>query len=459
MTAPLSYADSAFRIISRRLLPLFLIGQMLMNIDRSSISYAALQINETLGISAEMFGLAAGIFFVGYSIFEVPSNLALQRVGATKWIGALVFGWGVVTTLQAFVPNAETLIALRFLMGVFEGGFTPGVIFTITLWLPSAQRGRALALTLLAVPLAGTIGGPLAGLLLGMQWLGLDGWQWLFIMCGGATIVFALVWTRVVPTGPQEAKWLPVPERDALLQTLELERKAQTLDPHSSASFLHAIKTWPVWVYSVAYLGICGGYFGIFFWLPQIIQKGFASLSPLENGLLAAIPFVMAMITMTVLGRTQDKSGDRRWHLAALGLASGLALVLSLLISSHVVAFAALCVAVACALTYIALFWASPMSVLSATAAAGGIALINSIGNLGGFLGPYLTGILAGDAHEFGRATVFFAGMLLIAGAVPIVFRSLFPSLGQIAQRAELALRGSGDAVHPAAHPVSGETR
>ncbi|KAA0086991.1 MFS transporter [Mycolicibacterium sp. P9-64] len=442
------YADSAFRIISRRLLPLFLIGQLLMNIDRSSISYAALQINETLGISAEMFGLAAGIFFIGYALFEVPSNLVLQRVGATKWIGILVFGWGVVTALQAFVPNGEVLIGLRFLMGAFEGGFTPGVIYTITLWLPSAQRGRALALTLLAVPLAGMIGGPIAGLLMGLQWLGLDGWQWLFLMAGGATTVFAIAWFRLVPAGPEAAGWLPAAERAALRHSLELEREAQALDPHSSKSFLHALRTWPVWVYTLTYFTICVGYFGTFFWLPQIIKKGFASVSTLENGLLAAIPFVIAMVTMTVLGRSQDRTGDRRWHLAALGIVSALALASSLLVSSHVIGFAALCIAIACALTFIALFWASPMSVLTATAAAGGIALINCMGNLGGFVGPYFAGILAGENHEFARATAFFAGSLLIAGIIPVFFKGLFPSLSDIARRTEL-VRESTEVAEP----------
>ncbi|MET0451857.1 MAG: MFS transporter [Mycobacterium sp.] len=456
MTISEPYADSAFRIISRRLLPLFLIGQLLMNIDRSSISYAALQINETLGITAEMFGLAAGIFFIGYAIFEVPSNLALQRVGATKWIGTLVFGWGIVTALQAFVPNGEVLVALRFLMGAFEGGFTPGVIFTITLWLPSAQRGRALALTLLAVPLAGMIGGPLAGLVMGLQWLGLDGWQWLFLLAGGVTALFAIAWFRLVPAGPEDAAWLPAAERAALARSLDREQQAQALDPHGSKSFGHALRTWPVWVYSLTYFSICVGYFGTFFWLPQIIKKGFASVSPLENGLLAAIPFVIAMVTMTVLGRSQDRTGDRRWHLASLGVVAGLALTLSLLVSSHAVAFGALCVAIACALTFIALFWASPMSVLTATAAAGGIALINCVGNLGGFVGPYAAGILAGEEHEFARATVFFAVALLIAGIIPIAFKGLFPSLRQIAERAEVAL---GSDVAAGSQPVVGEPR
>lgn len=450
------HADKAFQIISRRLLPLFLIGQLLMNIDRSSISYAALQINETLGISAEVFGLAAGIFFIGYALFEIPSNLVLQRVGAKKWIGILIFGWGLVTALQAFVPNGEVLVALRFLMGVFEGGFTPGVIFTITLWLPSAQRGRALALTLLAVPLAGVIGGPLAGLLLGLQWLGMAGWQWLFLTAGVTTAIFALAWSRLVPAGPEQAAWLPAPERAALKRSLELEREAQALDPHGSKDFLHALRTWPVWIYSLTYFAICVGYFGTFFWLPQIIKKGFASVSTLENGLLAAIPFIIAMVTMTVLARSQDRTGDRRWHLAALGIIAGLALALSLVVSSNVIAFAALCVAIACALTFIALFWASPMSVLTATAAAGGIALINCLGNLGGFVGPYVAGILAGANHEFTRATAFFAGVLLVAGSIPVLFKALFPSLREIAHRAEL-VRGPAPVAEPSA--VAGELR
>ena len=225
MTTPHALAERTFRLVARKLLPMFIIGQMLLQIDRSNISFAALQMNHALGVTSEVFGLAAGIFFIGYALFEVPSNLILQRIATPKWLGALLLCWGSLTLLQAFSPNATVLVMLRFLLGVFEGGFIPGMLFVLTLWLPAAQRGRAVAITTLAVPVAAIIGGPFAGSLLQLRAAGLAGWQWLFLVEGAATAVFALVWMRIIPRGPEQARWLPPANRKALRSVRDFARK------------------------------------------------------------------------------------------------------------------------------------------------------------------------------------------------------------------------------------------
>lgn len=436
MTIPHPLAERTFRLVAMRLLPMFLIGEALLQIDRSSISFAALQMNQALGVTSEVFGLAAGIFFVGYALFEVPSNLILQRVAANKWMGALVLFWGAVTMLQAFAPNAAVVVALRFLLGVFEGGFIPGMLYVLTLWLPAAQRGRAVAITTLAVPVAAIIGGPLAGSLLQVKAAGLAGWQWLFLVEGTATAVFALVWIRILPRGPEQARWLPAANRKALIEIIEAERAVQVADDHSAHSFAAALRTRPVWVYVGSYLTMSIGYYGIFFWLPQIIKSGFKGLTSFENGLVSAVPFVCGAIVLVLVGRNSDRTGDRRWHLASLGFVAAAGLLLSLVVGNPFVAFVALCVALSCGISYIGVFWSSPMTVLSAAAAAGGIAVINSIGNLGGFLGPYVAGVLTGPSHNFGRAIAFFAAALMVTGTIPVIFRKQFPSVREIVERA-----------------------
>jgi ACS family tartrate transporter-like MFS transporter len=435
MTTPHPLAERTFRLVAVKLLPMFVIGQTLLQIDRSSISFAALQMNQALGLTSEVFGLAAGIFFIGYALFEVPSNLMLQRVGANKWIGALVLSWGAATVLQAFASSATMVVVLRFLLGVFEGGYLPGMLYVLTRWLPAAQRGRAVTITTVAVPVAAIIGGPLAGSLLQLNAAGLAGWQWLFLVEGAATTVFAIVWIRLVPRGPEQARWLPRANRKALTEVLEAERAVHAAEDHSARSFAAALRTRPVWVYVAAYLTLSIGYYGIFFWLPQILKSGFKGLTSFENGLVSAVPFACAAIALVLVGRTSDRTGDRRWHLASFGFVAAAGLLLSLVVGNPIAAFIALCVALSCGIGYLAVFWSSPMTMLSAAAAAGGIAVINSIGNLGGFLGPYLAGLLTGPSHNFSHAIAFFAAALVLAGTIPVIFRKQFPSVREIAER------------------------
>ncbi|APZ50769.1 MFS transporter [Salipiger abyssi] len=425
-----------FYKISINLLPFFFMGQLIMNIDRSGISYAALPMRDSIGLTPEAFGLAAGIFFVGYALIEIPSNLLLEKIGATRWVSGLIVCWGLTTGCLAFVTDSTSLILLRFLMGVFEGGYTPAMLYLITLWVPQARRGRAYSLFLLSVPLAGLVGGPISGFLLGIEYGGFEGWQWLFIVEGVVTVCFGVYWAMGVPNAPQQAKWLTEHQKTALLEELELERRAQNSREHGTSSLLQALKTPPVWIYSLGLFAMGMGMLGILMWLPQLIQHGFPSLTSLENGILAGVPFAFAMCTLYILGWTQDKTGDRRWHLATLGLTSGAALLLSLLSPSSVVAYAALCIAVSCSFTFAALWWPSPTSVLSATAAAGGLALINGVGNLGGFVGPYVAGLFfEGGEDGFMRTTAFFGIVMMIAGMWPIIFSKLFPSARELEAR------------------------
>lgn len=422
-----------FSKITIHLLPFFFLGQLIMNIDRSGISYAALSMRESIGLTPEAFGLAAGIFFVGYALFEIPSNLMLHKIGATRWVSGLLILWGATTVCLSLATNTTSLVILRFLLGVFEGGYTPAMLYLITIWVPQKYRGRAFSLFLISVPLAGMVGGPIAGGLLGMRAGGLEGWHWLFIVEGVVTVLFGVVWAMFVPKSPEQANWLTAGEKRALSQELELERHVQNSRGHGTSDFLYALKTAPVWIYSLGYFAMCLGALGILMWLPQMIQHGFPSLTPFQNGVLAGIPFAFAICTLFVLGRTQDKTGDRRWHLSALGLISGSALLLSLLSPSPIVAYIALCIAVACSFSFAALWWPSPTSVLSATAAAGGLALINSLGNLGGFVGPYVAGILLQRGNgDFVQATAFFGIVILIAGLWPIIFSRLFPNVREL---------------------------
>lgn len=440
-------AERAFGLVARRLIPLFVLGLVLMQIDRSNISFAALQLSKAHGLTAELFGLAAGIFFVGYALFELPSNMVLQRVAVNRWLGTLLLLWGGMTALQAFAPNATFLICIRFVLGAFEGGFLPGVIYVLTLWLPAAHRSRASALVTLAAPLGAIIGGPLAGSLLGLSVAGLAGWQCLFLIEGVATALYGLVFMAVIPRGPDKARWLPAPHRKALMDTLAAERATRAADHHNARTFAGALKKPAMWIYAMAYMIMAIGFYGILFWLPQIIQNGFPGLTTSENGFLSAIPFSCAALTLVLVGYTSDRTGDRRWHLVAFGLVSAAGLLLSNVFGNPVVAFVALCIAISCSLGYTGVFWSSPMTVLSAAAAAGGIAVINSIGNLGGFLGPYIAGLLTGSTHDFSRAVTFFAAALVVAGVIPTFFPKWFPNARTFGtgSTSELAERNEAD--------------
>jgi ACS family tartrate transporter-like MFS transporter len=411
-------ADAALSKARRRLIPFLFVLYLVAYLDRINVGFASLQMNRELGLTESVFGLGAGLFFLAYSLFEVPSNLILERVGARRWIARIMISWGVVAMAMIAVRGAPSFFALRFVLGLAEAGFFPGVILYLTFWFPVREQARVVALFMTATALAGVIAGPISGALLELHGLaGLSGWQWLFIVEGLPAVILGILVLRYLPDGPDEAAWLEVDERAALLTRLERERGRGT--QKRSRSFLEAIGNSTVWILSLVYFAIVFGLYGVTFWLPQIIQS-FGSRSDFEIGMLTAIPFFGAAIAMVFVGRSSDLNGERRWHLAFCGGVGAIGLMIASMTHSPYLSLGALSIAAAGIWGTFGPFWAMPPEFLSGTAAAGAIALINSIGNLGGFAGPYVVGIVKQATHSFAGGMIVMAVSLVAAGMIAL---------------------------------------
>jgi len=418
-TAALSrLADAALSKARRRLIPFLFVLYLVAYLDRINVGFASLQMNRELGLSEGVFGLGAGLFFLGYSIFEVPSNLILERVGARVWIARIMISWGIVAMAMIAVRGAASFFAIRFILGLAEAGFFPGVILYLTFWFPPREQARAVALFMTATALAGLIAGPVSGALLELHGLaGLSGWQWLFILEGLPAVVLGVLVLRYLPDCPDEAAWLQVDERAALLMRLERERGRST--QKRQRSFREAISNSTVWILSLVYFAIVFGLYGVTFWLPQIIRS-FGNRSDFGIGMLSAIPFFGAAIAMVLVGRASDLSGERRWHLAVCAAVGAVGLMLASTTRSPFLSLGALSIAAAGIWGTFGPFWAMPPEFLSGTAAAGAIALINSIGNLGGFAGPYVVGMVKQKTHSFAGGMIVMAVSLVAAGMIAL---------------------------------------
>ena len=403
--------SAAMARVRSRLIPFLFVLSLVAYLDRVNISFAASEMTVDLGISLAAYGLGAGIFFIGYFIFEVPSNLILRRVGARVWIARIMLTWGLVSGLTAFVTNEWQFYLVRFLLGVAEAGFFPGVVLYLTLWVPRAERARTMALFLTATAVAGVIGAPISGALLSLDGVaGLQGWQWLFIVEAIPALVLAVVVWRRLPDGPEEARFLTPEQRTDLAATL----RAEAMDSPATESLGAVFRSGRVWVLSLLYLAIVIGFYGISLWLPLLVVREFPGLGPIGLGIVTAIPYLCAVIAMVAVGRSSDRRRERTWHLA-LPLAAG---ALGLLVAAYagsVVGMIAICVATAGIYAAVGPFWTLPPAFLRGAAAAAGIAWINSVGNLGGFLGPYTLGRLADTSGGVGTGLVVLAGVAVIA--------------------------------------------
>src|SRR6266850_1339788 len=300
--------------LTRRLIPFMFMLYIVSYLDRINVGFAALQLNSALKFDPAVFGLGAGIFFIGYFIFEVPSNLIMERVGARIWMARILVTWGVVSSAMMFVRGPATFYALRFLLGVAEAGFFPGMILYLTYWFPSEVRGRAVARFMTATAIAGVIGGPLSGVLLSMDGLaGLAGWQWLFLLEGLPAVILGFVTLAYLPDGPKHAAWLTPDEKAWIIARLEQER-SQVLR-HGHHTLGDALGSRRVWTLSLIYFAVIMSFYGVSFWLPQIIQS-FSGFSNLVVGFLSAVPYIACSIGMVIIGRNSDRTGDRRWHVA-----------------------------------------------------------------------------------------------------------------------------------------------
>jgi ACS family tartrate transporter-like MFS transporter len=405
--------------ITRRLIPFLFLLYIVAYLDRVNVGFAALQMKADLGFSDAVYGLGAGIFFLGYFLFEVPSNLILERVGPRWWIARIMISWGLISSAMMFVRGELAFHALRFLLGVAEAGFFPGMILYLTYWFPAAERARAVALFMTATAMAGVVGGPLSGALLEMDGIGgLAGWQWLFLIEGLPAVALGFVVLRVLCDRPEQAQWLEPHERSWLVARLAAERETVATS-HRNIELRRAIAEPRVWSLVVLYFALIIGIYAVSLWLPQIVA-GLARMSPLTVGLVTAIPYLVASIGMVVVGRHSDRSGERRWHIAGPALAGAVGFAASASVEDPVLALASLSLAALGIWSALGPFWTVPPSFLAGTAAAGGIALINSIGNLGGFVGPYALGLLKQATGTFRLGFLLLALSLLVVAALAL---------------------------------------
>jgi ACS family tartrate transporter-like MFS transporter len=412
-------ARSAIGKAARRLMPFLCLCYAVNFLDRVNVGFAALSMNEDLGFSPSIFGAGAGIFFVGYILFEIPSNLALQRFGARIWIARIMISWGIVAASMAFVSGTTSFYLMRFLLGVAEAGFFPGIILYLTYWFPARERARIIALFMAAVPLATMIGGPVSGALLELHGVGrLKGWQWLFIIEGLPAMILGVIALKFLDDRPEDASWLSKKERQALGTMLAAEAKATREVGYAELG--QALTRPRVLVLGLLYFCIVIGFYGVGFWLPQVIQT--YGLAPLKIGFLTAIPYFFAAIAMVLWGAHSDRTGERILHVALPLFFAGAAFAWSAFTGPLAFTLAALTLATVGTYAAIGTFWSLPTSILTGTGAAAGLALVNSLGNAGGLVGPPIIGVIKQETGSFTAALLFLAGALVLGGVVALLF-------------------------------------
>jgi D-galactonate transporter len=409
--------DSLYRRVSWRLMPFLFLCYVAAYLDRVNVGFAKLQMLSDLRFSDTVYGIGAGIFFVGYFLFEVPSNLLMTRTGARIWIARIMISWGAISSAMMFVDSVASFYVLRFLLGAAEAGFFPGIILYLTYWYPAHRRARMVALFMSGVAVAGVVGGPLSGWIMktfaGLH--GLSGWQWLFLLEGVPSALLG-VWTLFyLDDGIRSAKWLSEGDKQKLEQAIAEDGKQ-----HQHMPLAQMFSNGKVWLLALVYFLFVMGLYGVSFWLPQLVKNSGID-DVFTIGLLTAIPYFVAAVVMVLAARHSDRSGERRWHAAVAALAGALGLIVATVYSDNtVVAMAALSVATAGILSTFPIFWSLPTAMLGGAAAAAGIALINSVGNLAGFVSPYLVGAIKDATHSTANG-IYLLAASLVAGAVLVV--------------------------------------
>lgn len=411
--------------VTWRLIPFLFVLYIMSYLDRINVSLAVLQMGPALKFDDMIFGLGTGIFFLGYCVFGVPSNLILEKVGARRWIATIMVIWGCVSVAMYSVRTAEQFYWLRFLLGVAEAGFFPGVILYLTYWFPKKQHGKAVSGFMSAIPAAAVIGGLVASKALGMQVAGLAGWQWLFVITGLPSVLLGVLVWFILADHPLKTGWLQPDERQLLQNAITADKqaidqagvvKSETGEPRPDA--LDALTNWLVWSFALCYFCLTVAMYGFQLWLPQII-KSLGNLSDTTTALVSAIPAASQALGILVVGTSSDRTGDRRYHMAGAAFLGALGFAGTALLSANpVAALACLCLTAFGIWGTVGPFWARTTATVSGDAAAASIALINSIGNLGGFAGPYVVGAIKTLSHSFAGALLFLSASLLISGTL-----------------------------------------
>lgn len=422
--------DSAKAKVARRIIPFLILLYFINFLDRSNIAFAGPNgMNKDLGLSATQFGLASGLFFIGYLLLEVPSNMALHRFGARRWIARIMVSWGIIASLMAFVPSATWLYIARFVLGIAEAGFFPGIILYLTYWFPQKERARVTALFMVAIPVSTAIGAPISSMI--MQWthghlFGMAGWRSMFLLEGIPAVIIGLVCWFYLTDRPIEAKWLDDGEREALQAEIDGDEANKQARHHVSVR--ESLTRPRVWALAFVYFGGVYGLYALSFFLPTIIagfEESFGTKYGLiERGLINAIPFALGAIAMVVWARRSDRKDERIWHNAGPLLLGAVAIALALFMPGPFTTMIMVCIAAVCICAFLPTFWSLPTAFLAGAAAASGIALVNSIGNLSGFAAPYITGALK-DAFGSSRPGLFaVAAAMIIAAIITLVLKN-----------------------------------
>jgi MFS transporter, ACS family, tartrate transporter len=411
-------AQRARRRIAWRLLPFLFLLYIIAFLDRMNVGAAALQMPHDLGFSDHVIGLGAGIFFIGYFLLEIPGALIAERWSARRWIARILISWGLLTVLMAFIHTARQFYLVRFFIGAAEAGFFPAVIVYLSHWFRSGDRAKAIARFCAANPLSFVIGSPLAGYLLGISWFGLRGWRWLFILEGIPAILVGVVAIFYLTDWPRQAKWLSSDEREWIAAQLSEEQQAK--QRAHRFTIWEALRHRDVILLTLCYFFALTGNYGLAFWLPTILKR-LSGQSDFKVILLASLPFLAGFLVQQVNGWHSDRTGERRWHAAAPLMLSGIALLLAVRYgSSPALSVALFTVVGAFYFAYHPAFWALPSMFLGESAAAASIGLINSVGNLGGFVGPMLMGYLVTRTRSFHIGLLFLVGSLCLSGILMI---------------------------------------
>ncbi|BEV14905.1 MFS transporter [Herbaspirillum sp. DW155] len=412
--------DATYGKIAWRLIPFLVFLFVLAWIDRVNVGFAKLQMLQDLQFSEAVYGLGAGIFFIGYFLFEVPSNLLLEKIGARKTLARITILWGLASMAMAYVSTPTSFYVLRFLLGIFEAGFFPGVVLYLTYWFPAQRRARVNGLFMTSFAIAGAVGGPIAGLIMSsMEGVGhLANWQWLFIIEGIPSILAGFAVLALLPENPANAKWLTDAEKTAVTQSLAAENSAAG----KHVSFKEACANYRVWICAAVYFCVVSGNATIAFWAPSIIKE-IGVKGNLQIGLISAIPFVAGTLAMIWNGFHSDKTGERRLHSAIATLIACIGLIATgMTLGNATLALCALTLAAIGILAAFPVFWSIPAAFLAGTAAAGGIALINSIGNLAGFVAPYMIGALKTSTGSLSSGLYFVAALEFLASFLVVMF-------------------------------------
>ncbi|HEX7986054.1 MAG TPA: MFS transporter [Duganella sp.] len=418
-----SVLEGAYKKAAWHLIPFIFICYFLNYLDRVNVGFAKLEMLDALKLSNTVYGLGAGIFFIGYVLSGVPSNLILHKIGARRWIAVMMVLWGTLSACMLFVTTPLSFYVLRFFTGVAEAGFFPGMVLYFTHWFPSQKRGQVMALFMSAIPISGLIGGPLSGWMLAHFSAGqggMMGWQWLFLLQGIPTVVLGVAVYLYLNDGIAQAKWLDDDEKRAMQGALDDDERQRQATSTVGQSFGDVLRNGSVWMLGVIYFCIQMGVYAINFWLPSIIKSlGYASA--VTVGWLSAVPYLFAAVFMVWAGRSADRHGERRWHVTAPMLMGLIGLTLAANFSSNpVVVIAGLSMATMGALAALSLFWALPAAFLGSAAAAGGLALINSLGQIAGFVSPFLVGWIK-DATQSTDVALYILSSVMLLGAILVL--------------------------------------